>query len=112
MTTLKFFCLFKGLMTDRTIMNSSFFKKFQHWREVIIPFDVENFSMLPNAEKEKISNMHHVFCGFSYIALVHMRKKQFLSGKRLSRSKGTCMEVSKLHKCPRPTICFLRFQSF
>ena len=93
MTTLKFFCLFKGLMTDRTIMNSSFFKKFQHWREVIIPFDVENFSVLANAEKEKISNMHHVFCGFSYIALVHMRKKQFLSGKRLSRSKGTCMEV-------------------
>ena len=112
MTTLKFFCLFKGLMTDRTIMNSSVCKKFQHWREVIIPFDVENFSVFPNAEKEKISNMHHVFCGFSYIALVHMRKKQFLSEKRLSRSKGTCMEVSKLHKCPRPTICFLRFQSF
>ena len=54
-------------MTDRTIMNSSFFKKFQHWREQIIPFVVENFSMLPNAEREKISNMHHVFCGLHVI---------------------------------------------
>ena len=67
MTALNFFCLFKGLMTDRTIMNSSFFKKFQHWREQIIPFVVENFSMLPNAEKEKISNMHHAFCGLHVI---------------------------------------------
>ena len=57
-----YFSTFK-LMTDQTIMNSSFFKKFQHWREQIIPFVVENFRMLPNAEKEKISNMHHVFCG-------------------------------------------------
>ena len=43
------------------------YKKFQHWREQIIPFVVENFSMLPNAEREKISNMHHVFCGLHVI---------------------------------------------
>ena len=54
-------------MTDRTIMNSSFFKKFQHWREQIIPFVVENFNMLPNTEREKINNMHHVFCGLHVI---------------------------------------------
>ena len=51
-------------------MNSSFFYKFQHWREEIIPFVVENFSMLPNTEKKKkkkISNMHHVFCGLHVI---------------------------------------------
>ena len=58
---------FKRLMTDRTIMNSSFFNKFQHWSEEIIRFVVESFSMLPNAEKEKISNMHHVFCGLHVI---------------------------------------------
>ena len=63
----KILFIFKGLMTDRTIMNSSFFKKFQHWREQIIPFVVENFSMLPNAEKEKISNIHHAFCGLHVI---------------------------------------------
>ena len=48
-------------------MNSSFFNKFKHWREEIIPFLVKNFNMFLNPEKEKISNMHHVFCGLHVI---------------------------------------------
>ena len=48
-------------------MNSSFFYKFQHWREEIIPFVVENFSMLPNAEKKKKKNQQHAPC-FLWVA--------------------------------------------
>ena len=54
---------FKTLMTDRTIMNSTFFGQFEHWRRVVLPFVVENYDALPDKEKEKISRMHHVFCG-------------------------------------------------
>ncbi|XP_065673357.1 uncharacterized protein LOC136090527 [Hydra vulgaris] len=58
---------FKSLMTDRTIVNSSFFKQFKHWREAILPFVVENYDRLPLNEKLKISQMHHVFCGLHVI---------------------------------------------
>ncbi|XP_065673154.1 uncharacterized protein LOC136090437 [Hydra vulgaris] len=46
---------FKSLMTDRTIVNSSFFNQFKHWREAILPFVVENYDRLPLNEKLKIS---------------------------------------------------------
>nr|XP_047138638.1 uncharacterized protein LOC124805782 [Hydra vulgaris] len=58
---------FKSLMTDRTIVNSSFFHQFKHWREAILPFVVENYDQLPLNEKLKISQMHHVFCGLHVI---------------------------------------------
>ena len=54
---------FKSLMTDRTIMNSTFFEQFSHWRKEIIPFVIKNYELLPEDEKEKISRMHHLFCG-------------------------------------------------
>ena len=38
---------FKGLITDLTIMNSTFFIKFAHWCETIIPFVIENYESLP-----------------------------------------------------------------
>ncbi|XP_065649637.1 uncharacterized protein LOC136078250 [Hydra vulgaris] len=57
---------FKSLMTDRTIVNSSFFSQFQHWRKAILPF-VENYDKLPLNEKLKISQTHHVFCGLHII---------------------------------------------
>ena len=28
-----------------------------------MPFVVKNYNILPDDEKEKISNIHHVFCG-------------------------------------------------
>ncbi|XP_065647057.1 uncharacterized protein LOC136076955 [Hydra vulgaris] len=58
---------FKSLMTDRTIVNSSFFSQFQHWRKAILPFVVENYDKLPLNEKLKTSQMHHVFCGLHII---------------------------------------------
>ena len=54
---------FKGLMTDRTVVNKTFFDKFSHWRETVLPFVVENYEALPEEEKKTISEMHHVFCG-------------------------------------------------
>ena len=50
-------------MTDGTIMNGAFFKKNCHWREECLPFVVQNYNVLPDDEKEKKSNIHHVFCG-------------------------------------------------
>ena len=40
-----------------------FFKKKCHWREECLPFVVQNYNVLPDDEKEKKSNIHHVFCG-------------------------------------------------
>ena len=95
---------FKGLTTDQTIMHSSSFKKFQHWREEIIPFVVENFSMVPNAmKKKKSATCTTFFVGcMSYITLVHMQRKSNWwvdSGKRLSRYKTTCM--GRLQSCSK-----------
>lgn len=53
---------FQKLMTDQTIPTM-----FQQWREEIIPFVVKNISLLHHAEKEKISKVHHVFCGLHVI---------------------------------------------
>ena len=54
---------FKGLMTDRCSVNNSFFQDFKQWRTEVFPFLVDNFNVLPEEEKEKVSRMHHVFCG-------------------------------------------------
>ena len=60
-----FFC-FKRLMTDRTIMNSTF-NKFAHWLETVIPFVIENYQSFSDNQKKNISNMHHVFCGLQVL---------------------------------------------
>ena len=54
-------------MTDRTVVNKTFFQQFQHWRKEILPFVVENYNDLPDDEIAKISEMHHVFCGLHVI---------------------------------------------
>ena len=68
---------FKALMTDHTIMNSAFLKKFSYWTEECLPFVVKNY-VLPDDEKEKISNIHHVFCGLCVLHNLHIYAEKSL----------------------------------
>lgn len=58
---------FNSLLTDRTVVNKTFFDQFKHWPNEVLPYVVSNYSTLPESEITKISRMHHVFCGLHVI---------------------------------------------
>nr|XP_047132169.1 uncharacterized protein LOC124811083 isoform X1 [Hydra vulgaris] len=80
---------FKSLMTDRTIVNSSFFHQFKHWREAILPFVVENYDQLPLNEKLKISQMHHVFCGLHVIHNLGIYAEKAIEWEKVVEQEGS-----------------------
>lgn len=53
----------KNIMTDRCVVNCTFVAQLKEWRDKVIPKVVENYSDLPEAEKEKLSRVNHLFCG-------------------------------------------------
>ena len=81
---------FKALMTDRTIMNSAFFKKLCHWREEYLPLVVQNYNILPDDEKENISNIHHVFCGLHVLYNLDIyEEKSLIDWEKIVEEGGT-----------------------
>ena len=80
----------KALMTDRTIMNKAFFKKFSCWREECLPFVVKNYNILPDDKKEKISNIHHVFCGLHVLCNLGIyAEKSLIDWEKTVEQEGT-----------------------
>ena len=77
-------------MTDRTIMNSAFLKKLCHWREEYLPFVVQNYNILPDDEKENISNIHHVFCGLHVLYNLDIYgEKSLIDWEKIVEEGGT-----------------------
>ena len=48
-------------MTDRCTVNSTFVAQIKEWRDNVIPKVVENYSDLPEAEKEQLRHVNHLF---------------------------------------------------
>ena len=67
-----------------------FFKKLCHWREEYLPLVVQNYNILPDDEKENISNIHHVFCGLHVLYNLDIyEEKSLIDWEKIVEEGGT-----------------------